>query len=74
MTIIVNGVSKNFSGATHIDYEDVCVLAGKSGSPSVAYKCLSVGDSHRSGMMHPGCEPVLLAEHMIFSCMHTDNA
>lgn len=74
MTIIVNGEEKDFSGETHIDYEDVVLLAGKSGSPTVTYRGPKTGDSRREGIMHPGCEPVMLVERMVFNVVHTDKA
>lgn len=73
MKIIVNGCPVS-TDETHLSYEAIVKLAGKSGHPSVTYRAPAVGDSRREGTMYTGKAPLELAEGMVINAMHTGNA
>jgi hypothetical protein len=71
----VNGTVHQIA-VTHATYENVVTLAGYDQQRilSVIYQSKRKGDSHREGIMHPGCKPVLLEDGMRFDVGDTGNA
>lgn len=71
--LIINGQKRVHTGGINLSYEELCKLAGKTGTPSAIYYVRGKGDSHREGILSPG-KSVALAEGMSFNVMHTGNA